>query len=332
MKKFNPEVELCKIQNNNKKNNNCSIKNIFIPIFIIGCSCLAMMGITFSFKMVKEDKYNINISIINGEEDAYVKKVLKGPFRDILKGKGEFGSISCTSGKLDYDPVTETISAIEIDENVNCVIAFKDYEIEGLDISSLNKVNDNFGVSYYYKADSLNNYFMFNNMLFRVVRINGNGTLRLLLEDSILSANYGEINNFEDSNVKQIMDNWFVNNFNGKVLKYIVEGDYDIQNYIDYDSSNLIDFDGYYNSYVGTLSVREVDIINKNVNGKNYLNSNDSFYLGNSNGAYNAYAFIDNEIKSVDANKNLKVKPVINIKFNSLKGTGTRYNPYQIED
>ena len=97
---------------------------------------------------------------------------------------------------------------------------------------------------------------MFNGMMFRIVRINGDGSYRVVLDESDLSFNYGVSNYFSDSNLQMVLNKWFNENLKGS--KYVVEGEFDISSYTDVDVDTLVNLDGSYNSYVGTLNARDL--------------------------------------------------------------------------
>ncbi len=56
-------------------------------------------------------------------------------------------------------------------------------EISGADERTLSTVNDDYGVSYYYRGNVVDNYVNFANMCWRIVRVMGDGTVKLILED-----------------------------------------------------------------------------------------------------------------------------------------------------
>ena len=66
--------------------------------------------------VVEEDMktYNIRVDIINGNEEVFEKKVSEGAFRAEIKSNNSFGSITCSKGDLNYDPLTNTISSVYI--------------------------------------------------------------------------------------------------------------------------------------------------------------------------------------------------------------------------
>ncbi len=57
-------------------------------------------------------------------------------------------------------------------------------EFNGIDEKILSEKEDDYGTSYYYRGDVTDNYLTFNNMCWRVVRIEGDGSTKIILEDS----------------------------------------------------------------------------------------------------------------------------------------------------
>ncbi len=330
MKKFNPDKELKIVRNKNGNYTTSKFNSAFIPLLVVGCSVLALIGVTFSYKLLAEDvtTYTVKIDIINGNESQYVKKVTEGAFKDKISSTASFGSITCMEGSLSYDPITETVYSPFINHNTSCVIAFRDDGVKKISLDDLPTVNDNSGTSYYYKGDAKNNYLELKGMMFRIVRINGDGTIRIILNQSNLSSTYGSYN-FEESNALVALNGWFSNNFAND--SYVVEGDFDVTNYVTVESGNLISLDGYYSSKVGLLSVREAVLINDGVTGDNYINTVNGMYLANPNGTNMVFAYYNGSVESVHPDTSLGLRPVINIK-GTLVGEGTINNPYKIEE
>lgn len=327
MESFNPN----EYKDFGKKRNGSTINNLFVPVLIVACSCLAMLGITFSTKLVEEDTnfYKIRVDIINGEKEYYEKTVAEGAFRDVIESNNSFGSINCTKGDLSYDPLTGSISHVYVNQNISCVLVFQDDGVKSIDVSGLTPISDNSGTSYYYKADAINNYIMLEDELFRIIRVNGDGTLRVMLDDVVLSSPYGA-ENYLDSQLYSTLNNWYEYNFKGK--SYVVEGDFDTANYEEgYDLSSLIDFDTYYVGYVGTLSVREAVLMSEDIHESNFLETIHGVQLLNPSGYDSAYCFKDGKVQVGPYNYNHSVRPVINIKVDNLMGGGTFENPYTFE-
>lgn len=333
MKKFNPEAELSNLNNKKNRNRNSSkVNNVYVPILVIACSCLALVGVTFSTKIADstKDMFEVNIEIIGGKLEKYTKVVPRGAFRDTIVGTGTFGSINCTQGNLSYDPLTSAISSVYVNENISCVISFMDDGTKNIAFNSLGQVNDNLGTSYYYRVDADNNYVKINNLMFRIIRINGDGSIRLMLDQDIDTTNYGTFE-YSTSNVKKVVDNWF--NIYMKDYKYLIDGTYDLSSYDTYDSSSLINLYGYSTMNVGILTVREAELITEGVESKeNFLNTSAGLCLGNSDGIQKVYMYKDGKVNGVTPDTNLNVRPVINISSVKLTGYGTLNNPYIIEE
>lgn len=324
MRKFNPEKELQKVQNSKKNINSSKLSNMYVPLLIIACSCLAMVGITFSANLAEGSKneYTVKIDLINGKETSYVKQVKEGAFSDTILSDNSFGSIECSSGSLHYNPQTGTISSPYLNQNTSCVLAFMDDVVKNIEYDNLNSVIDNSGVSYYYKADAQDNYIKIKDMMFRIVRINGNGSYRVMLNDSILSSDYGNSLDFLDSKAREALNNWYAVNFMND--DYVIDWDFDITNYSEINYENLLNDEGFGFFKVGTLSVNEVDLITKDVEEPGYLSN---MYLMNYNGIGKVFAYINGAITSVTPDTQLILKPVINV-VGELEGTGTVNNPY----
>ncbi len=127
---------------------------------------------------------------------------------------------------------------------------------------------DNDGTSYYFRGATEDNYVEFAGILWRIVRIDGNGNIKLIYyssntsdqiyeEGGIKNAafhNYSPNYNTENElieddeayyNVKQSIDKWYTDNLSLYSDDYIVKGNYcvDVVEYTDYN------MDIYYSSY-----------------------------------------------------------------------------------
>lgn len=330
MKKFNPDKELNIVRSKSKSSVSSKLNSAFIPLLVVGCSVLALIGVAFSYRIMSEDadSYTVTIEIINGEEAQYVKKVPEGAFKDKISSSASFGSLTCLEGNLSYDPITETVYSPYINHNTSCILAFRDDGIKKISLDELFSVNDNYGKSYYYKGNAVNNYIEVNGILFRIVRINGNGTLRIMTNENVLGSTYGAYT-FEGSNANIVITDWFNQRFYDK--EYVVDGDFDTTNYVQVDHDNLISLDGYVVSKVGLLSVREASLITDGVEGTSYIDTVMGMYLSNPNGTNSIYAYANGSIVSVHPDTSLSLRPVINVK-GTVIGEGTESNPYKLKE
>lgn len=86
------------------------------------------------------------------------------------------------------------------------------------------ETEDNVGKTYYFRGNVANNFVSLNNQMWRIVRINGDGTVRLILDTTISSANTtfhekeleadAKIDgvNYDKSDVKEFLDGWYLEN------------------------------------------------------------------------------------------------------------------------
>jgi hypothetical protein len=320
MKKFDPQKEL----NNLRTNNKSEINNMMVPLLVIGCAMLGMVGYTFSVNLENKapKEYTIKLDLENTNVNSYVKTVKEGKFSDKIDTDSTFASINCTKGDLKYNAELNTIYSDNINSDVECVVSYLGDGTKMIDFNSMNTINDNTGISYYYQGDSANNYVRFHDMIFRIVRVNGDGSYRLLLDSSIGSGN---IYNYND-----ILVNWF--NTYLATDEYIVTSDYDYNNYSLLNESNLstlVNMDSFNISNVGLLSLKEVYNINKGVT-NSYIPNN--MLLGNKYDESNTWITRDGNLNYDSNYGSFDIRPVINIKAVKFVGQGTIESPFEIGD
>ncbi len=116
--------------------------------------------------------------------------------------------------------------------------------------TNLVRTEDDLGYAYYYRGNVDNNYLNFNNMCWKVVRVSGDGSIKLILEDKEHACN--------DTNYTQ--DNW---EYRGNIpddSKYITHGFYgtnpDTGIYIhDYLNNGYANSDDGKDDYIGVSDV-----------------------------------------------------------------------------
>ena len=76
------------------------------------------------------------------------------------------------------------------------------HSMNNINESSISVANDNYGVSYYYRGNVKNNYLNYDNKCWRIVRIEGDGSIKLILEDKdeVCSSNMNGIWEIAKSN------------------------------------------------------------------------------------------------------------------------------------
>ena len=257
--------------------------------------------------------------------------------------------------------------------------------------ASLVKGTDNDGDTYYFRGNVTNNYvkllkhpndiwFLNNNyynvekdgatkiekgsdMIFRIVRINGDGTIRLVLNESIATTSYSTTNGTTDaakymnSNAKIILDEWyksiddisnyttqskFCNDINMDNASFFSGGNRIMKGYEARNSnpSLVCNENSILNLQVGMLSADEnafagIRYYDTEPNNYFYLNNNTynwtmtpMTYMANS--VFMSYS--GDYLNYVGSGGNYGIRPVINLKptVNYISGDGTISNPYII--
>ncbi len=132
-------------------------------------------------------------------------------------------------------------------------------EVASLEKEGIIKSNDTNGLSYYFRGASDDNYVSFANLLWRIVKINGDGSVKLILDDYIdESANYYNVGNadpidtklnFVNTNIYHTLQNWYTSHLKD-YDQYLVSTKYCIN-----DSVGNLDNETnvYYLSYLSLL-------------------------------------------------------------------------------
>lgn len=229
---------------------------------------------------------------------------------------------------------------------------------------------DDEGLSYVFRGNVDNNYVSLNNILFRILRINGDGSIRLIADNNVITSafrskidnkDYGNNVILSKSTAIEKLNSWYNSNLSN-IDSYVVNSKFCNEN-----AYYLETIDGkFFNSYQrilndnnpslkcsGEVEENKVGLINadevrysgssSNTTFENYYlnNKNDTvgFYtLSGSQVVYN-YNVVDNfavttEGKLVADSKvtsNLGLKPVISLDKNAIvSGNGTLDNPYKL--
>lgn len=244
----------------------------------------------------------------------------------------------------------------------------------GLEIATLDEglINsqDNYGTTYFFRGNVKDNYVQVGKNIFRIVRINGDGSVRLVLNDFLnqqlpynTQTNYENVSqtaNLLNTSLLNELNTWYENNLS-EYKNSLIAGAFctdttfntqvgdiyysDTYNRI-YASNNptLVCQGTLYNSYIGLLSVDEIIFAGayKNTPNKEYYLYNKSqpnTYLTNSSYSLNS----SNTISMININADgslgngalsnipQAIRPVINVSTSAkVKGRGTLQSPYII--
>lgn len=222
-------------------------------------------------------------------------------------------------------------------------------------------VDDN-GNTFYFRGNVNNNYVNFANKLWRIVRINGNGTVKIILDsnvgsstiyDTTLSKNRLEtLKKYSETKISSLLSEWYKNNLKD-YDDYISQSNYCIDTSVEGENlsnnfriniSNIPTFNCLgtkNNSKIGLLTIDEIIYAGATIH-----ETNQYYYLYNENntsawwtlspakdsveGVYYYEISGDGKINSTATGESSKnIRPVINLKKDiEMVGTGTKENPY----
>lgn len=309
------------------------------------------------------NKYNgklLNLYSIGGEQT--VRYVIQFNLNKRTKVDGILSVVNETlSSDIFTDTLIDNFSVSVAQSMVGSEVGTKN---EGL-ISTV----DNKGTAYYFRGNVKNNYVKIGDFLFRIVRINGDGTIRLVLNDSIGNYEYNtngivpeqgmpSLSHLGNTSLIGILNGWVEKNLS-EYNAYLVNGDFCTDNDFSYvinesnysrayeriyvDNAPLLSCSSVYTGKVGLLSVDEVvyaGAYRNNINKKYYLYNKDidESYFTSTGLFYNASNMTVININSngsigdgLVVNEKAAVRPVINISSASrVNGEGTKDNPYVI--
>ena len=278
MKKFNREKALRKIEFKRKWRSYSRYVYIAVPCVLC---CLLCLYFAYSKFFVSEEQAVIRTTVgdfIHG--DVVIGAYIDGEYSNTIPGKNDgyiVEKVSCDNGAVgkwnsdDWGLLTTNLS-----KRTKCNVYFKNPVsniIAQLDTSGkcptmnadgsvnvtveeatngyLCKAKDAYGDSYYYRGNVTNNYVEFAGFYWRIVRINGDGTVRVIYDGTSAHANgeasadrqigtsafnssyndnayvgymYGKTGastyadahaNTNDSTIKAYIDNWYKTNIVG---------------------------------------------------------------------------------------------------------------------
>lgn len=180
--------------------------------------------------------------------------------------------------------------------------------------------------NFIFKGKNVNNYIIYSNMLYRIIKVNKDNTIEIILEDSLNYMKYDNKNiNYNISDINSYLNDVFYKNIQSDLL---IKSPYCIDTITDI---NKITCNNIESDYVKLLSIS--DYLNSKINNQSYLTDNNIIWLNNNNG--NKVWLLNNENLSLsDSNSIYKVKPIITLNnlTEYLSGEGTYESPFIIND
>lgn len=194
-------------------------------------------------------------------------------------------------------------------KNINLL---SEYIIKNNEITNKNGLNKE-NSSYIFKGETDNNYILYNNLLWRIVKINNDSSITLILDDYINMLPKNLINSFFEN---------LTNNLN---TDYLTKNKVCIDEMNDNEiTCNKINN----NSYISLLSA--YDYLNSFYEEQTFITKDkEILWLYNNDNHTNG-----DSISKSNENNFYEIRPVITLKANTTykTGNGNKENPYKIDD
>ena len=268
-----------------------------------------------------------SITIYQGNK--YSEKGVKSVIDD-TDGKIDVNNVKIDSSKVDTNKVgTYEVTYTISDSLDNQTVKTRVIKV----IQTLNNiVSKNTDKTKIYKGSHTDNYVMLDGILFKIVGINSDKSVKIVSTDSLASVNYEGIESW--------LNNYFYKKLSDSAKEYIVKSKW-CNEKVD-DPTNYTKCNSYgKKNYVGLLSVAD---LNNSKNGENTSNISNQIAIWTSNTKSDKESWLNSyfnmnegglkEYKEINKDEIYSVKPVLNIKNDSLisSGDGTQTNPYILKD
>ena len=156
------------------------------------------------------EKSYLNITVYPSTETKYYLLVEYANGGDQSSQMGQTFNIDIGLGGKVKDPIKDIIA--QLDTSGKCPTVNEDGSVNVTKIEATNgylcKAKDAYGDSYYYRGNVTNNYVKFADKYWRIVRINGDGTVRVIYDGTSAHANG------ESSSDRQIGTSKFNSSYN----------------------------------------------------------------------------------------------------------------------
>ncbi len=181
--------------------------------------------------------------------------------------------------------------------------------------------------NYIYKGDVKNNYLKYNNMLWRIVRINADNSLDIILDDYITLLPWGnKVTSFKESDIYKYINTDFLEVLNQEILNktsFCTDKLSDLSS-ITCENQNS---DG----YVKLLDV--ANFLNSVNNGKSYLVKSDEIFWLADYGTDKIWHTNGVNVSQSEINSFYEIRPMVRLRNTTVysTGDGTINNPYIVD-
>lgn len=193
---------------------------------------------------------------------------------------------------------------------------------------------NNTDASTFYRGIDANNYVQFSGMLWRIVKVNEDNSVKVVLDSNAGNVIWGKEGvSYQDSNVYKWLNEYFYNHLTNPE-KYIVQDASWCSSRIENVNNISAECNGTpVTAPVGLLTLNEFE--NTILGNHSYL-SNTAWLLDTygTNTVWHIYGIAERSVLTEPCTSLLGVKPVINLKDNLyvVRGSGTSEDPYKLND
>jgi hypothetical protein len=183
------------------------------------------------------------------------------------------------------------------------------------------------GGNYIYKGDVKNNYLKYNNMLWRIVRINSDNSIDIILDDYITLLPWNStVTSFTDSEIYKYLNNDFLNKL-----------DKDLLNKTSFCTDKLSSLtsitcdDQNSDGYVKLLDVANyLNSVNK---GKSYLTTSDEIFWLADYGTDKIWHTNGSNVSQSDVTSFYEIRPMVRLRGTTIytSGDGTIEKPFVVD-
>lgn len=246
------------------------------------------------------------------------------------------GNIDASKVTIRGDVDTSTVGTYEVTYTISDTLENKTTVTRKVNVlQSLSSTVKENTLNGYYVGDVNNNYIYFNNMLFRIVRVNDDDSVVIVSNDALANVDYTNDGRFEDSTLDKWLNDYFYNLLEPEYQELVKSSTWcdDVIN-----SDNITTTECSRETAKRKVGILSLQDYNLSFDGsRSYLDkSNFSWYsnLANDNKAW-AITSTDtypNTIYASESTNLLNVVPALTLKASTsvLDGDGTVSNPYII--
>ncbi len=261
---------------------------------------------------------------LKGEEEITIYK------GDKYKDAGIESVIDNTDGKIDIKKVTVDTSKVNTNKNGTYEVTYKikdSFNNETIKTRKVNviqtlnnivkKATDKTNI---YKGYHDDNYIKLDGILFKIIGINDDGTIKLTSADNLAAVNYEDIDSW--------LNDYFYNKLSDSVKTLISKEKWCNEKVADPSTYKQCKKNSKKRA-IGLLSVADINN-SKSSDGINNIDFNSNSWTSDYSDSKKAISINENKFNKTDKEKNLLIKPTLNIKKDSLIGSGDGKisNPY----